>query len=832
MANTRSNFDGKVKHRQIKNLFYDVEQEGKTSEPTTSSKVRIRFNKRNEIADLLETHQIKQEPTTKEPMHTFSETGAGVPAFLAKLWRLVDDPDTNSLICWSKDGRSFIIQNQAQFARELLPLNYKHNNMASFIRQLNMYGFHKITSIDNGGLKFDKDEMEFSHPCFKRNCPFLLEHIKRKIANTKSLDDKSGLKPEAVTKVLQDVKAMRGRQDSLDSRFSVMKQENEALWREIATLRQKHAKQQQIVNKLIQFLITIVQPSRNMTSVKRHMQLMIHDTPENAKLHKKSESQSESGPVIHELGEELLDEVNDSDIDFIEAASPYGKLTPCHDAESIDSPLNIERPHSSISQVSQHYDYSNQSAEDTVNAVMASSFGNDGGINLTGSDAANFMGAQKLISSSDSSVIKSVNPDGSHIFYHVTEVPDVMEAHQNEIVQVTSPIYTDENVLTTPMVREQMARSQKLKQRNKRRRKQNDDEEASEVNSSTLVGENRQTPPMIKSEKKPMIDPMSFLNILPQDHIIQSETESNSPNLKDASLSSNSNGSGLLTAINTINPSVSPVSAASGDTLLAIGSQSTNFFDSNEFVTPDMPTDIFDDSAISAEAARNNNNGNDTPTTSTAAAAASANKFSNGNKPGNNCNVIVSSTQEKNTQNENNMSLTKYKSVIPGNGNIMRDEVSNHLDNVQDELESLKDLLRSDSYSLDVNALLGNADATTNRISLSPQFDGEFLTKLFNDSDVLGPYGLSLEGDKKGSEMMSYQPMYDLSDIIDINDKNESEAVDQTSRTVISRQLPLLQQQQKDPSSALNTPYNDYFANTSEPSITQRRNELAAYKRP
>lgn len=37
-----------------------------------------------------------------------------------------------------QDGRSFIIQNQAQFAREQLPLNYKHNNMASFIRQLNM----------------------------------------------------------------------------------------------------------------------------------------------------------------------------------------------------------------------------------------------------------------------------------------------------------------------------------------------------------------------------------------------------------------------------------------------------------------------------------------------------------------------------------------------------------------------------------------------------------------------------------------------------------------------------------------------------------------------
>jgi heat shock transcription factor 1 len=112
-------------------------------------------------------------------------------------------------------------------------------------------GFHKIASIDNGGLKFDRDEMEFSHPCFQQGHPYLLEHIKRKIANPKVADDKSGgLKVEAVNHVLNEVKTMRGRQDSLDSRFSSMKQENEALWREVAILRQKHMKQQQIVNKV------------------------------------------------------------------------------------------------------------------------------------------------------------------------------------------------------------------------------------------------------------------------------------------------------------------------------------------------------------------------------------------------------------------------------------------------------------------------------------------------------------------------------------------------------------------------------------------------------
>lgn len=157
--------------------------------------------------------------------------------------------------------------------------------MASFIRQLNMYGFHKISSIDNGGLKFDKDEMEFSHPYFQQGQPYLLEHIKRKIANPKSSEsDKAAItKSETMNRVLNEVKNMRGRQDSLDNRFSTMKQENEALWREVAILRQKHIKQQQIVNKLIQFLVTIVNPQRSglgSSIGKRRYPLMINEAPQ------------------------------------------------------------------------------------------------------------------------------------------------------------------------------------------------------------------------------------------------------------------------------------------------------------------------------------------------------------------------------------------------------------------------------------------------------------------------------------------------------------------------------------------------------------------------
>lgn len=228
-------------------------------------------------------------------------------------------------------------------------------------------GFHKITSIDNGGLKFDKDEMEFSHPFFQKDQPYLLENIKRKIANQKpSAEEKSSLKPETLSKVMSEVRTMRGRQETLDSRFSAMKQENEALWREIAVLRQKHLKQQQIVNKLIQFLVTIVQPTRgsgginNMSGVKRRFQLMINNVPEEQNISKmrKMNNEDETGPVIHELTEDLFDDEN-YDVGMQNSPNVLSPELPLDHSDNLDdisSPVafKIEKP-------DPHYDEMEQS---------------------------------------------------------------------------------------------------------------------------------------------------------------------------------------------------------------------------------------------------------------------------------------------------------------------------------------------------------------------------------------------------------------------------------------------------------------------------------------
>ncbi|XP_075216525.1 heat shock factor isoform X2 [Lycorma delicatula] len=253
-------------------------------------------------------------------MHSISEFGANVPAFLAKLWKMVEDPSTNDLILWSPSGTSFLIRDQARFCKELLPMYYKHNNMASFIRQLNMYGFHKIVSVEAGSAKLEQDENEFHHPCFIRDHPYMLEHIKRKITGSK-IEGVNG-RTDMVNKVLTDVRQMRNRQETMDSRLSQMKLENEALWRELAILRQKHLKQQQIVNKLIQFLVSLVQHPHhnNGISVKRrNMPLMLQDKVtkrDSTKSDQKSFAKSPSGPVIHELdptecATALLDTVED-----------------------------------------------------------------------------------------------------------------------------------------------------------------------------------------------------------------------------------------------------------------------------------------------------------------------------------------------------------------------------------------------------------------------------------------------------------------------------------------------------------------------------------------
>ena len=101
-------------------------------------------------------------------------SSSNMAPFLTKLFQIVSAPTTDHSIQWTSKGDSFVISDPDTFARDILPTYFKHNNIRSFIRQLNTYGFRKRTNISS-----TDEHLEFFHTKFRRDDPQGLTQIKR-----------------------------------------------------------------------------------------------------------------------------------------------------------------------------------------------------------------------------------------------------------------------------------------------------------------------------------------------------------------------------------------------------------------------------------------------------------------------------------------------------------------------------------------------------------------------------------------------------------------------------------------------------------------------------
>ncbi|WOO79234.1 Heat stress transcription factor B-2a [Vanrija pseudolonga] len=102
-------------------------------------------------------------------------------AFVGKLYSMLEDEKIakSRLLFWSEDGTSFVCPNPTEFSKDVLPNYFKHNNWQSFVRQLNMYSFNKVSDLYSTANS-DPQAWEFRHPLFRRGEPNLLARIKRK----------------------------------------------------------------------------------------------------------------------------------------------------------------------------------------------------------------------------------------------------------------------------------------------------------------------------------------------------------------------------------------------------------------------------------------------------------------------------------------------------------------------------------------------------------------------------------------------------------------------------------------------------------------------------
>ncbi|CAB9528437.1 Heat stress transcription factor [Seminavis robusta] len=106
--------------------------------------------------------------------------GVATP-FPWKLHEMLEDSATEGnewIVSWQSHGRSFLVHKPKLFVEKIMPTYFNQSKFASFQRQLNLYGFSRLTT--------GKDKGAYYHSCFVRGHRGLCRGmVRQKIKGTK-----------------------------------------------------------------------------------------------------------------------------------------------------------------------------------------------------------------------------------------------------------------------------------------------------------------------------------------------------------------------------------------------------------------------------------------------------------------------------------------------------------------------------------------------------------------------------------------------------------------------------------------------------------------------
>jgi HSF-type DNA-binding len=234
----------------------------------------VNKNNNKETKDINEDHKFAVPLPRSQTNYGSQQTSSSppksnLPAFLNKLYGMVNSPDTDPWVYWNDKGVSFIIPNSQALAEQVLGRHFKHNNFSSFVRQLNMYGFHKVPHLNHGVLHNDglPEVWEFTNENFHRNEPGRMQYIIRKKGEAERARAAARqqtppfAKPEYHINDTTDIAIARAEIHTVAARQEMIRQEmgrlassTESLWKYALETRHRCHDQQEKLDKLIKFL--------------------------------------------------------------------------------------------------------------------------------------------------------------------------------------------------------------------------------------------------------------------------------------------------------------------------------------------------------------------------------------------------------------------------------------------------------------------------------------------------------------------------------------------------------------------------------------------------